>query len=62
MVTVLSVVFAILGTGIRGAPAQQNPCAAVSSVKSDGTDGITLLNSNPVGPPGGFAVQGLDSP
>jgi hypothetical protein len=26
-------------------------CHAVSSVKNDGTDGITLLNSNPVGPP-----------
>jgi hypothetical protein len=26
-------------------------CHAVSSVKNDGTDGITLLNSNPVGFP-----------
>jgi hypothetical protein len=26
-------------------------CHVVSAVKSDGTDGITLLNSNPVGPP-----------
>lgn len=26
-------------------------CHAVSSVKSDGTDGITLLNSNPIGKP-----------
>ncbi len=26
-------------------------CHSVSSVKSDGTDGITLLNSNPVGKP-----------
>jgi hypothetical protein len=26
-------------------------CHAVSSVKSDGTDGITLLTSNPVGVP-----------
>ncbi len=26
-------------------------CHAVSSVKNNGTDGITLLNSNPVGPP-----------
>ena len=26
-------------------------CHAASAVKNDGTDGITLLNSNPVGPP-----------
>ena len=37
-----------------GVPLTQSSCItchAVSSVKNDGTDGITLLNSNPVGPP-----------
>jgi hypothetical protein len=37
-----------------GTPLTQSSCIschAVSSVKSDGTDGLTLLNSNPVGFP-----------
>ncbi len=37
-----------------GVPLGQSSCIschAVSSIKSDGTDGITLLNSNPVGKP-----------
>ncbi|HTY55570.1 MAG TPA: hypothetical protein VMB26_10240 [Candidatus Binataceae bacterium] len=37
-----------------GVPLTQSSCItchAVSSIKSDGTDGITLLNSNPVGIP-----------
>jgi hypothetical protein len=37
-----------------GVPLTQSSCIschAVSSVKSDGTDGITLLTTNPVGPP-----------
>jgi hypothetical protein len=37
-----------------GVPLGQSSCIschAVSSIKSDGTDGITLLNSNPVGRP-----------
>jgi hypothetical protein len=49
----------LLGSSIiegenAGVPLTQSSCIschAVSSVKSDGTDGITLLNSNPVGPP-----------
>lgn len=37
-----------------GTPLDQSSCIschAVSSIKSDGTDGITLLNTNPVGKP-----------
>jgi hypothetical protein len=49
----------LLGSSIiegenAGVPLTQSSCItchAVSSVKNDGTDGITLLNSNPVGPP-----------
>jgi hypothetical protein len=44
----------IIETENAGVPLTQASCIschAVSSVKDDGTDGITLLNSNPVGLP-----------
>ena len=49
----------LLGSSIierenAGVPLEQSSCIschAVSSIKNDGTDGITLLTSNPVGRP-----------